>query len=200
MPNIFWKAVAVAVVLSASACGSHHVYEVKVSPTSVVPRRVGPTKPVRSLHLTTSTTVSEAVLRVERTVFLQAIARNQTALRLAEQSKAGADRGLITHGRAGSTPLTATTQTTSSAGGCYAQPYVPAYIVTRESRGDPTIVNGGSHAPSPYLSGGRSWGCFQFMPGTWNGSCSDLGFDIAGQIECARRVSNNGTNLRPWRL
>lgn len=84
--------------------------------------------------------------------------------------------------------------------GCYAQPYIPAWIVTRESRGDPTVINGGGHAASPYLSGGRSWGCFQFMPGTWNSSCAGLGYDVASQIECARRVSNGGTNLRPWAL
>lgn len=85
-------------------------------------------------------------------------------------------------------------------GGCFDQPYVPAYIVQRESGGDPTVYNGGGHSASPYESGGRSWGCFQFMPGTWDANCSDLAPDVPGQIECARRVSSDGTNLRPWAL
>ncbi len=94
----------------------------------------------------------------------------------------------------------ASTSSQTATGGCYGQPYVPAWIITRESHGDPTIINGGGHSASPYLSGGRSWGCFQFMPDTWDRNCRDLGFDVSGQIECARRVSSNGTNLRPWAL
>ncbi len=89
---------------------------------------------------------------------------------------------------------------TSQTGSCFDQPYVPGWIVKRESGGDPTVINGGAHAASPYLSGGRSWGCAQFMPATWDANCRDLGYDVASQIECMRRVSNNGTNLGPWAL
>lgn len=72
-------------------------------------------------------------------------------------------------------------------GGCYDGP-VPAYIVDRESGGDPGAVNPSSGA----------FGCFQFLPSTWSSSCSDLARDVAGQVECANRISDGGTNLAPW--
>src|SRR5580765_3799400 len=45
--------------------------------------------------------------------------------------------------------------------------------IGRESGGDPSIMNGGGHAASPF-DAGRAWGCYQIMPGTWAGSCSDI--------------------------
>ena len=80
-------------------------------------------------------------------------------------------------------------QQRSSGGGggdCYAGP-IPAYIVTRESGGNPTAMN-----PS------GAYGCFQIMPYVWSANCSDLDRGVGGQIECANRISNGGTNLQPW--
>jgi hypothetical protein len=73
-------------------------------------------------------------------------------------------------------------------GSCYDGP-IPAYIVTRESGGNPTAMN-----PS------GAYGCFQIMPYVWSANCSDLGRDVAGQIACAGRISNGGSNLQPWAL
>jgi hypothetical protein len=73
-------------------------------------------------------------------------------------------------------------------GGCYDGP-IPAYIVTRESGGNPGAVNASSGA----------YGCFQIMPAVWANACGDLSRDVAGQIACANRISNGGTNLNPWR-
>lgn len=80
-------------------------------------------------------------------------------------------------------------QVPSGGGGdCYAGP-IPAYIVTRESGGNPAAMN-----PS------GAYGCFQIMPYVWSANCSDLDRGVTGQIECANRISNGGTNLGPWRL
>lgn len=73
-------------------------------------------------------------------------------------------------------------------GSCYDGP-IPAYIVTRESGGNPEALN-----PS------GAYGCFQIMPYVWAANCSDLDRGVAGQIECANRISDGGTNLRPWAL
>jgi Transglycosylase-like domain len=73
-------------------------------------------------------------------------------------------------------------------GGCYAGP-IPAYIVNRESGGNPNAVNASSGA----------YGCFQIMPYVWNANCGDLDRGVNGQIACADRISNGGTNLAPWR-
>lgn len=96
-------------------------------------------------------------------------------------------------------PMPTPTYTPPSGGGgsCY-DSAVPAYIVTRESGGDPYIVNGGGHAPSPYLSGGRAWGCFQFMPGTWASSCAGFSFDVSGQVACANKVWAGGAGAGNW--
>lgn len=55
-----------------------------------------------------------------------------------------------------------------------------AYIA-RESGGNPNARN---------ASG--AWGCYQIMPGTWNGSCSDLGqygsASTQAQAACASRL------------
>jgi hypothetical protein len=84
-------------------------------------------------------------------------------------------------------PVPARGSSNGASGDCYAGP-IPAYIVTRESGGDPNAVNRSSGA----------FGCFQFLPSTWASSCSDLARDVAGQIACADRISNGGTNLAPW--
>lgn len=63
-----------------------------------------------------------------------------------------------------------------------------AYI-GRESGGNPDVWNTG---------GSGAWGCYQIMPGTWAGSCSDLGAhgsaDAAAQAACASRLP-----LSAWR-
>lgn len=54
-------------------------------------------------------------------------------------------------------------------------------FIARESGGDPTAEN-----PS------GAWGCYQIMPGTWAGSCSDLGDEHSAspavQAQCASRL------------
>lgn len=86
-------------------------------------------------------------------------------------------------------PQSSPTMTSGGGGSCYGG-VVPDYIVTRESGGNPNAVNPSSGA----------WGCYQFMPSTWSSSCSDLSRDVAGQKECASRISNGGRNLQPWAL
>lgn len=58
-----------------------------------------------------------------------------------------------------------------------------AYI-GRESGGNPNARN-----PS------GAWGCYQIMPGTWSGSCSDLGShgsaSTSAQAECASRLPHS---------
>jgi len=58
-----------------------------------------------------------------------------------------------------------------------------AYIA-RESGGNPNARN-----PS------GAWGCYQIMPGTWNGSCSDLGqygsASTQAQAACASRLPSS---------
>lgn len=78
---------------------------------------------------------------------------------------------------------------TGGGGDCYAGP-IPAYIVTRESGGNPYAVNRSSGA----------YGCFQIMPFVWDANCAGLDRGVAGQIECANRISNGGSNLQPWAL
>jgi hypothetical protein len=68
----------------------------------------------------------------------------------------------------------------SGTGDCYGGP-VPDYIVTRESRGDPNVVN-----PS---SGAR--GCFQIIPSTHAAACSDLGWSVEEQKACASRLPSS---------
>ena len=75
-------------------------------------------------------------------------------------------------------------------GDCYASD-LPDYIVSRESGGNPNAYN-----PS------GAWGCAQFMPGTWAGSCSDLGAhgsaSVEAQNECANRLWNGGAGSSHW--
>lgn len=91
----------------------------------------------------------------------------------------------------------AVTSRSSSGGGgggsCYAS-QVPAGIIDRESKGDPTVWN---------TEGSGAWGCFQFMPGTWASSCSDLGVhgqaSVSAQVACADRVWAGGAGASHWR-
>lgn len=71
---------------------------------------------------------------------------------------------------------------------------VPAYIVQRESGCDYGAVN-------PTGCGGASCvGLYQFdLRHFTSGQCVGLDWhNPADQDECARRISNNGTNLKPW--
>jgi len=85
-------------------------------------------------------------------------------------------------------PVPSARPTGTGSGSCYDGP-IPAYIVTRESGGNPTAMN-----PS------GAYGCFQIMPYVWSANCADLDRGVGGQIECANRISNGGSNLQPWAL
>jgi hypothetical protein len=88
-----------------------------------------------------------------------------------------------------SAPSVSTPAPVSGGGGsCFDGP-IPAYIVQRESGGNPSAMN-----PS------GAYGCFQIMPYVWSANCADLSRDVSGQIACAGRISNGGTNLAPWAL
>lgn len=82
----------------------------------------------------------------------------------------------------------------TSVGGDCSGFVIPSDIVWAESRCDYGAYN---------ATGCGGYGCigaYQFDSrhyGSWGG-CADLGTDPAGQDECARRLSNNGTNLQPW--
>lgn len=56
-------------------------------------------------------------------------------------------------------------------------------FIQRESGGDPYISNTG---------GSGAYGCYQIMPGTWTGACSDLGAQQdaspSTQAQCASRL------------
>ena len=75
-------------------------------------------------------------------------------------------------------------------GDCYGSA-LPSYIIDRESGGNPNAYN-----PS------GAWGCFQIMPGTWGGTCSDLGAhgsaSVGAQTECANRLWNGGAGSSHW--
>jgi hypothetical protein len=62
-------------------------------------------------------------------------------------------------------------------------------FIARESGGNPGVYNTG---------GSGAWGCYQIMPGTWAGSCSDLGSygsaSASVQAQCASRLP-----LAAWR-
>jgi hypothetical protein len=84
------------------------------------------------------------------------------------------------------------TAPSSSGGGgdCYGSD-IPDYIVDRESGGSASARN-----PS------GAWGCFQFMGGTWNANCSDLGAHgsapASAQVECMNRVWAGGAGSSHW--
>lgn len=78
-----------------------------------------------------------------------------------------------------------------TSGDCYSGTPVPAYIINRESGGDPNAVNPSSGA----------LGCYQLMPMHFasGGTCAGLSTDLAGQKACAQRLYN-AAGLSPWAL
>lgn len=66
---------------------------------------------------------------------------------------------------------------------------IPAYIIQRESGGNPSAYN-----PS------GAYGCAQTLLSHYSrGQCQGLDpYTIDGQRECVWRLSNGGTNLNPW--
>lgn len=66
---------------------------------------------------------------------------------------------------------------------------IPAYIIQRESGGNPSAYN-----PS------GAYGCAQTLLSHYSrGQCQGLDpYTIDGQRECVYRLSNGGTNLNPW--
>jgi hypothetical protein len=82
----------------------------------------------------------------------------------------------------------------ATGGDCYDGSPVPAYIITRESGGDPNAVNPSSGA----------YGCFQELPGHFNsgGACAGLSmYSVADQKVCAQRlIDGSGGTLAPWAL
>lgn len=72
---------------------------------------------------------------------------------------------------------------------------IPGDIVWRESRCDFGAVSPGGQYVGAYQFDARHWDA-----GSGWGGCADLGDwrDPEAQHECARRLSSDGTNLRPW--
>lgn len=85
-------------------------------------------------------------------------------------------------------PVTAPQASSATSGPCGGATNGADQYILRESGGDPTATN---------PSGAR--GCYQIMPGTWAGSCSDLGDQYsatpATQAACASRLP-----LSAWAL
>lgn len=76
---------------------------------------------------------------------------------------------------------------------------LPAYIIMRESHCNYGALNvngcGGNSCYGMYQIDGRHWSSWNGTPG----ACNDLDWTIpSDQDECANRLSNGGTNLRPW--
>lgn len=71
---------------------------------------------------------------------------------------------------------------------------IPESIIWRESHCNYGSVNWGG------CGGSNCYGMYQIAGSHWNGgACSDLNWEVpADQDECARRLSSDGTNLRPW--
>lgn len=84
----------------------------------------------------------------------------------------------------------ATAQPSRVSGDCSGFP-LPAYIIQRESGGDPNAVN-----PSSGTFGCAQLQPFHFSPG---GACEGLSTDTPGQIACTERLQA-AAGLQPWAL
>ena len=115
---------------------------------------------------------TEAFQAHEADLFFQAAAAAE-----AEQAAAAAKKPAAPTGRGGGGG--------SSVGGACggATNGADAYI-GRESGGNPNARNSSG-----------AWGCYQIMPGTWSGSCSDLGqygsASTSAQAACASRLPSS---------
>jgi soluble lytic murein transglycosylase-like protein len=106
-------------------------------------------------------------------LFFQAAAEAEQAAAQAKSAAARSGRG----GSSGASGGTVSGQCGGATNGA------DAYI-GRESGGNPNARN-----PS------GAWGCYQIMPGTWSGSCSDLGqygsASTQAQAACASRLPSS---------
>jgi type II secretory pathway pseudopilin PulG len=79
-----------------------------------------------------------------------------------------------------------------ASGDCFDGSPIPAWIVNRESGGDPNAVNPSSGA----------YGCYQELPGHFNAGavCGGLSmYSVADQKTCAQRlIDAAGGSLAPW--
>mgnify|MGYP001273041455 FL=1 len=76
---------------------------------------------------------------------------------------------------------------------CNGSSLPPCYVVRRESNFNPNARNPRSTA----------WGLFQFLRGTWNSVCPEFphgSATVEQQVECARRLWDNGRGRSPWSL
>lgn len=76
---------------------------------------------------------------------------------------------------------------------CNGSTLPPCHVVRRESNFDPNARNPRSTA----------WGLFQFLRGTWNSVCPEFphgSATVAQQVECARRLWDNGRGRSHWAL
>lgn len=77
----------------------------------------------------------------------------------------------------------------SSTGACGGATNGADAFIARESGGNPSIFNS---------QGSGAYGCYQIMPGTWAGSCADLGPQIGApasvQAACASRLPLSAWN------
>lgn len=127
---------------------------------------------------------NEAAAENER----QALQRQADARRVAAQSAVPAAKqkkpAVATAKPTAAVTRTAPSPPSSVGGSCGGASNGADAYIGRESGGNPNARN-----PS------GAWGCYQIMPGTWSGSCSDLGSHGAAstdaQAKCASRLPHN---------
>jgi hypothetical protein len=127
-----------------------------------------------------------AVQLQEIVAFVESVIAEENA-RAAAEAQEAADRAAAAQAAASrQVTRSAPAPATSSGGGggaCGGATNGADRFIARESGGNPSVYNG---------QGSGAWGCYQIMPQTWAGSCSDLGShgsaSVEAQAACASRL------------
>jgi hypothetical protein len=131
----------------------------------------------------------QAVQLQEIVAFVESVIAEENARAVAE-AQAAADRAAAAQAAASrQVTRSAPAPATSSGGGggvsgaCGGATNGADGFIARESGGNPNVYN---------AQGSGAWGCYQIMPQTWAGSCSDLGShgsaSVEAQAACASRL------------
>jgi len=184
---LFWCAL-LATIAGALGDGPHNADQERHPPS-----RERPTADVQTGPSTEAETASDTATFIAYTQEQERVEyiRIETARLAAEEAAREAEAARVA--AAQPTPVSAAPRAGNLPSSCDGH-VVPAYIVQRESGCNYGAVN-------PTGCGGASCvGLYQFdLRHFTSGACSDLDWhDPAQQDECARRLSNNGTNLAPW--